>query len=143
MRRRTDRRWAALAIVVGVGFAVPAGAALPAQSCATNIVGSRNTFEVRAGGRSISAVMSGRLPFRAGAPVVKVVWTLDGAGALRVELADPSGRQRPLAWGPKRHVSAGQEIDEWGSGFSFDRPGCWTIVLRWDKSTATVRFRVA
>ena len=143
MRRRTNRRWATLAIVVGVGSAVPAGATSPAQSCATNIAGSRNTFEVRAPGRSISVVMSGRLPFRAGAPAVKMVWTVDGEGPLRVELADPSGRQRPLVWGPSRHVSGGQEIDEWGSGFSFDRPGCWTIVLRRDTSTATVRFRVA
>ena len=132
-----------MAVAIGGASTVLAGAASGVPSCATNIVGSHNTFEVRDPGRSISVVMSGRFPFRAGAPVVKMVWTVDGEGPLRVELVDSSGRQRPLVWGPSRHVSGGQEIDEWGSGFSFDRPGCWTIVLRWDKSTATVRFRVA
>ncbi len=59
----------------------------------------------------------------------KIVWRVTGNGPLRLLVKGPDGRDRSLVWGPAFHEQStltwrGQE---WGAGFQFDAPGCWSI----------------
>ncbi len=62
---------------------------------------------------------------------VKIVWRMTGQGDLSIRFVDPAGRDRPLVFGPERHGGSNYDRpgDEWGSGFLFDRVGCWQIHL--------------
>jgi hypothetical protein len=62
---------------------------------------------------------------------VKIVWRMTGTGPLAVKLVGPDGATRSLAWGPEYHLSSSYHRpgQEWGTGFAFDRPGCWRIEL--------------
>jgi hypothetical protein len=86
----------------------------------------------------------GRVPPKVG-DVLKIVWRLSGKGPLHVTFAGPDERQRPLDFGPDHHVF-GSNLrapgDEWGTGFAFDAPGCWTIRLVHSRVTATIRLKV-
>jgi hypothetical protein len=74
-----------------------------------------------------------RPPIRVG-DEVKIVWRMTGQGDLAVRFVDPSGRERPLVFGPEPHGSSNYDRpgDEWGTGFLFDRVGCWQIHLERD-----------
>lgn len=71
------------------------------------------------------------LPLRADSEGVKLVVRVTGSGDLGVLLSDPTGVERPLAWGPQAHTASNYERpgDEWGLGFAFDQPGCWQLAL--------------
>jgi hypothetical protein len=60
---------------------------------------------------------------------VKIVWRITGSGALRLDSVDPDGRTHPLQWGPDSHLSSTytRPGDEWGAGYLFNQPGCWTL----------------
>jgi hypothetical protein len=79
-------------------------------------------------GYSINAlIMAPDFPAHAGN--VKIVWRVTGSGPLVLSADGPAGRHAPLLFGPEPHggsnfTGAG---DEWGSGFSFSVPGCWTV----------------
>ena len=70
---------------------------------------------------------------------VKIVWRVTGSGALHLATFDPDGREHPLQWGPDPHLSSTwtRPGDEWGAGYRFTQPGCWT--LRATRGTATAR----
>ena len=78
-------------------------------------------------------------PIRAG-DEVKIVWRMTGRGDLSVWFVDPEGRQRPLVFGPEPHGSSNYDRpgDEWGTGFLFDRAGCWQIHLERDVGAGDV-----
>jgi hypothetical protein len=78
-------------------------------------------------------------PVRAG-DEVKIVWRMTGQGDLSVRFVDPDGRQRPLVFGPEPHGSSNYDRpgDEWGTGFLFDRAGCWQIHLQRDVGVGDV-----
>ncbi|MCP2032855.1 hypothetical protein L1277_002968 [Okibacterium sp. HSC-33S16] len=86
-------------------------------------------------------------PFAVSDDGIKVVWRFTGEGdELSATLTDPTGTSRQLDWGPEYH--GGSTYDrpgqEWGTGFTFDVPGCWTLDLSRDESgTASVYFDVA
>lgn len=60
---------------------------------------------------------------------VKIVWRVTGRGPLRLSSIDPSGRKHRLQWGPYPHLSSNYERpgQEWGAGYRFGVPGCWTL----------------
>jgi hypothetical protein len=82
-------------------------------------------------------------PIKAGAQV-KIVWRMTGSGPLTVVAFDPEGKTRPLLFGPAYHGSSDYHRpgQEWGTGFSFDKPGCWRITLSRTSSAADVYFEV-
>jgi hypothetical protein len=72
---------------------------------------------------------------------VKIVWRMTGEGAaLTVRLVDPSGEEQPLYWGPEPHGGStySRPGAEWGTGFIFDRAGCWHLHLERDVGAADV-----
>ena len=77
-------------------------------------------------------------------PQVKVVWRVTGTGPLMVRSIAPNGDERPLAFGPDPHGTStfNQPGDEWGTGFAFDREGCWTVYLSRADGTAAAYFVV-
>jgi hypothetical protein len=76
---------------------------------------------------------------------VKIVWRMTGTGGLRLSAIDPHGHSRGLAWGPEEH--GGSTYDrpghEWGAGYHFDRPGCWTLHAIRGTGSADVWLKVA
>ncbi len=82
-------------------------------------------------------------PIRAGQRM-KIVWRMTGHGSLKVTVTDPSGRAAPLMWGPEAHGGSTFQRpgDEWGTGFRFDKPGCWAIALRRADTRGAVWLRV-
>ena len=75
----------------------------------------------------------------------KIVWRMTGRGPLRVAFTAPTGRARPLAFGPEAHSASSYHRpgDEWGTGFVFDEPGCWHIRLQRTSGSGDVWFDVA
>ena len=87
----------------------------------------------------------GQTPIQASDQVVKVVWRMTGKGDLKIEIKDPSGSTRPLAWGPESHSGSSYDRpgDEWGTGMVFDKPGCWELdFVRADEGRAVLRLSV-
>jgi hypothetical protein len=76
---------------------------------------------------------------------LKVVWRVTGRGPLRVVARDPSGRRHALAFGPEPHLTSSFRHPgrEWGTGFTLDAPGCWTVTVRRQGAVATVGIPVA
>jgi hypothetical protein len=68
---------------------------------------------------------------------VKIVWRITGTGDLHLASIDPDGRPQLLQWGPDEHLSSTytRPGDEWGAGYLFTQPGCWT--LRATRGTAS------
>lgn len=71
---------------------------------------------------------------------VKIVWRMTGHGDIRLTATAPNGRQAPLAWGPEPHLGSSYQRpgEEWGAGYRFTRPGCWTLTAARDDTKATV-----
>ncbi|MEV4757386.1 hypothetical protein AB0J86_20025 [Micromonospora sp. NPDC049559] len=65
---------------------------------------------------------------RAGAEL-KVVWRMTGTGDLTMTASGPGGATVRPVWGPEPHDGSSwhRPGDEWGTGWSFPTPGCWTV----------------
>ncbi len=66
---------------------------------------------------------------------IKLVWRVTGSGKLQLSSTSPSGRMKAPIEGPTPHDGSDfvRPGEEWGSFFSFDEAGCWTIeVVRGD-----------
>jgi len=76
---------------------------------------------------------------------VKIVWRITGAGPLRLATIDPDGRHHALQWGPELHSGSSYDRpgDEWGAGYRFTRPGCWTLRATRGSSSASVWLEIA
>lgn len=81
-------------------------------------------------GQLYGIAMGYAVPPRVG-QMLKIVWRMTGRGPLRVAFTDPEGHRAPLTFGPEAHPASTYQRpgDEWGTGFDFDRPGCWQIHL--------------
>jgi hypothetical protein len=67
----------------------------------------------------------------------KIVWRVTGTGQARFSASSPGSAPVAPVWGPEgpRGSSFHYPGDEWGTGFVFPTPGCWTIhVTRDDMS---------
>jgi len=89
------------------------------------------------------ALGPGHVPPRAG-DELKIVWRMTGRGPLRIAFTAPTGRARPLVFGPEAHSASSYHRpgDEWGTGFRFVTRGCWHIHLARDNSSADVWLNV-
>jgi hypothetical protein len=133
-----------LAAVLVASLSVPVAAAAteprPAPACshATNL--SPSGTRVPSTGGSIWGLALGAVPPAVG-DELKIVWRVTGRGPLRVTFTDPAGARRPLVFGPELHTASTFEHpgQEWGTGFRFDRGGCFTIRLARIGTHATVR----
>jgi hypothetical protein len=68
----------------------------------------------------------------------KIVWRMPGTGAASFSATGPDGRRIGLAWGPGLHGGSNwnRPGTEWGTGFTFPTPGCWTVHVRVGSHTA-------
>jgi hypothetical protein len=76
---------------------------------------------------------------------VKIVWRITGSGPLHLATVGPDGRRHRLQWGPELHGGSNYNRpgDEWGAGYRFDRPGCWTLRATRGSSSASVWLKIA
>jgi hypothetical protein len=96
-------------------------------------------FRVPAKSGRVWALPFGAVPTTEGRSL-KVVWRVTGKGPLRVTFRDPSGDRHPLGFGPDEHSASSFRHPgrEWGTGFAFDAPGCWTVQVARTGTVATV-----
>jgi hypothetical protein len=76
---------------------------------------------------------------------LKIVWRITGSGQLHLVTLDPGGRRQRLQWGPDLHSGSSytRPGDEWGAGYRFTRPGCWTLRATRGKASATTWLMIA
>lgn len=76
---------------------------------------------------------------------VKIVLRITGSGPLRLVTLDPGGREHRLEWGPEPHLTSSytRPGDEWGAGYRFTKPGCWTLRATRGTSSASVWLDIA
>jgi hypothetical protein len=76
---------------------------------------------------------------------VKIVWRITGRGDLRLTSTAPDGRTHPLEWGPSFHSGSNytRPGDEWGAGYRFTEPGCWTLEAMRGRASAKVWLVIA
>jgi len=62
---------------------------------------------------------------------LKIVWRITGSGKFHAQAQNENGKAILPIWGPEFHVSSTWERpgEEWGTGFNFSEPGCWTITV--------------
>lgn len=129
-------------VVALIASACTAATTPDEPSCpeAATVVSSDAWTEIRAEGDGIEAggllfptapIADGqRASFPPGAEV-KIVWRATGEGDLDLVARGPSGELVEPAFGPQAHMGSNWDRpgEEWGSGWVFPEPGCWTIVL--------------
>ena len=61
---------------------------------------------------------------------VKVAWRMTGTGTFSIEATGPGARTVRPVWGPEAHSGSNwaRPGEEWGTGWVFPVPGCWTFV---------------
>jgi len=76
---------------------------------------------------------------------VKIVWRITGRGELHLTATGPDGRGHALEWGPDRHAGSNYSRpgDEWGAGYRFTGPGCWTLEAKRGRASARVWLDIA
>jgi hypothetical protein len=63
---------------------------------------------------------------------LKIVWRITGGGQeVIIQAQNEDGTIIQPIWGPEFHESSNWERPgtEWGTGFNFTEPGCWTITI--------------
>jgi hypothetical protein len=95
-------------------------------------------------GQLYGIAMGTAIPPKVGDPL-KIVWRMTGRGPLRVMVTGPGGRHAPLTFGPDPHPSSTYHRpgDEWGTGFRFDRSGCWRVHLARTDTSGDVWLAIA
>lgn len=75
---------------------------------------------------------------------IKIVWRITGHGRLHLSSVDPAGRTHHLQWGPDMHLGSNYDRPgtEWGAGYRFTQPGCWTLRAVRGHATADAWVRV-
>ena len=75
---------------------------------------------------------------------LKIVWRITGLGEFHAEAQNENGKVILPIWGPEFHVSSTWERpgEEWGTGFNFSEPGCWTITVTSGETTGEISLDV-
>jgi hypothetical protein len=76
---------------------------------------------------------------------IKVAWRMTGTGDFTMTATGPDGTKVNPSWGPEPHSGSTFQRpgDEWGTGWVFPSPGCWTLDARRTSGTAQMILRVA
>ncbi len=74
----------------------------------------------------------------------KIVWRITGTGSFSVQARHEDGTVIHPIWGPEYHESSTWERpgDEWGTGFNFPKPGCWTLTVTRGAAAGEIRLEV-
>jgi hypothetical protein len=75
----------------------------------------------------------------------KIVWRIKGTGQrFDIFAQHEDGTIVHPIWGPEYHDSStwNRPGDEWGTGFNFPKPGCWTLTVTLGATTGDIRLRV-
>ena len=75
----------------------------------------------------------------------KIVWRITGTGKqFDIKARHEDGTIIHPIWGPEYHGSSNWERpgDEWGTGFNFPKPGCWTLTVTLGETTGEIRLEV-
>ncbi len=74
----------------------------------------------------------------------KIVWRVTGTGQLTVQAQQEDGTIIQPIWGPEYHGGSNWDRpgDEWGTGFNFPEPGCWTLTVTRGEATGEIRLEV-
>jgi hypothetical protein len=75
----------------------------------------------------------------------KIVWRITGTGKqFDIRAQHEDGTIIHPIWGPEYHGSSNWERpgDEWGTGFNFPKPGCWTLTVTLGETTGEIRLEV-
>lgn len=85
---------------------------------------------VGADGGELWTLLFGNYPARQDRPI-KIAWKMAGRGPLTLYATRPGGSRVDPLWGPEEHPGSNWDRpgDEWGSGWRFPQPGCWTVHL--------------
>jgi hypothetical protein len=77
---------------------------------------------------------------------LKIVWRINGGSDWPdFQAASENGRVIRPIWGPEYHERSTWERpgEEWGTGFNFPEPGCWTITVARGEATGEIQLMVA
>ena len=77
----------------------------------------------------------------------KIAWKITSVGTGKgfdIQAQDESGTVIHPIWGPEYHVSSNWDRpgDEWGTGFNFPSPGCWTLTVTSGNTIGEIRLDV-
>ena len=75
----------------------------------------------------------------------KIVWRITGSGEeFHAEAQNENGKVILPIWGPDYHGSSTWKRpgQEWGTGFNFPEPGCWTITVTRGETTGEISLDV-
>jgi hypothetical protein len=74
----------------------------------------------------------------------KIVWRINGSGQLDFRAQNEDGMIIHPIWGPDYHENStwNRPGEEWGTGFNFPEPGCWTITVTQGTTIGEIRLRV-
>jgi hypothetical protein len=76
----------------------------------------------------------------------KIVWRITGTGKqFDIFAQHEDGTIIHPIWGPAYHGGSNWERpgDEWGTGFNFPKPGCWTLTATLGATSGEIRLMVA
>ena len=76
---------------------------------------------------------------------LKIVWRITGSGKqFTVQARQENGTLISPTWGPEDHGGSSWERPgyEWGTGFNFPEPGCWTLTATRGTTTGEIRLDV-
>lgn len=76
---------------------------------------------------------------------LKIVWKVTGEGGkVTVEARHADGTVVSPIWGPEIHEGSNwnRPGNEWGTGFNFPKPGCWTLTATRGTITGEIRLEV-
>jgi hypothetical protein len=75
----------------------------------------------------------------------KIVWKITGTGKqFDIQAQHKDGTIIHPIWGPEYHVSSNWDRpgNEWGTGFNFPEPGCWTLTVTLGETIGEIRLDV-
>ncbi len=76
----------------------------------------------------------------------KIVWRITGSGRqFSVQARNDDGTMIFPIWGPDDHGQGSnweRPGNEWGTGFNFPEPGCWTLTATRDTTIGEIRLSV-
>lgn len=76
---------------------------------------------------------------------LKIVWRVTGTDEeLVVEARHEDGTLVSPIWGPEAHESSSwnRPGGEWGTGFNFPKPGCWTLTATRGTTIGEIRLDI-